>query len=79
MEIKGVQPSTVSGWVIIASSVMLTIGDKKVSELYSVVMNLTVQELIAVVIVGAVSLYEICRDEYKHVDKKNRKINTRVE
>jgi len=80
MEIKGVQPSTISGWTILASSVMLTVGDKKVGELYSVIMNLSIQELIAVIIVGAVGLYEICRDEYKYRDeedktRKNRKID----
>lgn len=80
-DVKGVQPSTISGWTIIASSVMLTIGDKKVGELYSVIMNLSVQELIAVLIVGAVGIYEICRDEYKHMNdtdtavNKNRRVN----
>lgn len=62
MKVK-LQPSTFSGWAVIGSSVMLTIGGKKVSELWPVLLNLTIEQLISLIIVLIVGVYNIVRDE----------------
>ena len=65
-KIKGVQPSTVSGWMVLASSIMLTIGPNKVSELPSLIMNMTIEQAFSLAVSLFVGIYNIVRDEYKH-------------